>query len=826
MAPGYVNRVAEERRTRYAAPPTSSPVSRGGHSTRHYGPQRTCVSRAERDRNKWAWMYKDEAKEDEHLERERNTKLVEKRISEEEASKLETLTVKLVDFHIALSAGEHHTTYYPCTKGDNAQLVLRRGQEFTITLVFNRPYDNEKDDLIFIIDADGNTPGKNLREEFKLDEKAASEESFQKQKVWGARILGSNPVKKLLKVALYVPADCVVGEWDFMVKTQLLDKVNEDLVYVHPKPIIILFNPWSKDDLVYMQDEDLLKEYILNSQGSVYSGSSGSPGSRPWTYGQFEDGILHIGLSLLRKAFGFKMTPAMADPVRVARALSRIVNSSDDQGLLVGNWSGDYSGGQAPMSWKTSTAILRKYEETGMPVKYGQCWVFSHTLTTVCRTLGFPCRSVTTFDSAHDTDSTCTIDRYFTADGKEVTRLKSDSIWNFHVWNEVWMLRPELSPTGDSDGWHAIDATPQEQSDGVYQCGPCPVQAVKKGEITQGYDTAFVFGEVNAEVVDWIVDEHDDICMPSGVRKNKVGTHIFTKPADGKAHKPGLNWSNVQDASLVDDVTHSYKFPEGSEEETEAVRRAVRFTKHGSKLYKDGVLEVTLDPDCHPTLADVEFVVKANVTNVSKENRDVTMILAVRRCSYWNRSQGDQCLAREQFDKKTVKAGETEEYKLTLKTMDCLEKCDEHITFFAYACAMDVKTSMPHSHQRPYRVRRPDLEVKGPEKAVSGKAVTVAVSITNPLRVPLTDCNWELEGDLRVADDDSNQFAVTPHSLLKKEGNVNPGETRTLTAKVYGKISDEQESGSQRSLAINFACKEIPSGAKGTVCLVITKRPS
>jgi hypothetical protein len=35
---------------------------------------------------------------------------------------------------------------------------------------------------------------------------------------------------------------------------------------------------------------------------------------------------------------------------------------------------------------------------------------------------------------------------------------------NFHVWNDIWMARPDL-PKGYG-GWQAIDATPQEASDG------------------------------------------------------------------------------------------------------------------------------------------------------------------------------------------------------------------------------------------------------------------------------------------------------------------------------------------------------------------------
>lgn len=73
---------------------------------------------------------------------------------------------------------------------------------------------------------------------------------------------------------------------------------------------------------------------------------------------------------------------------------------------------------------------------------------------------------------------------------------------NFHVWNEVWMKRPDLEP-GDYDGWNVIDATPQELSDDLYRCGPTSVKAIKKGEVQKPYDSAFVFAEVNADKVFW-----------------------------------------------------------------------------------------------------------------------------------------------------------------------------------------------------------------------------------------------------------------------------------------------------------------------------------
>lgn len=36
------------------------------------------------------------------------------------------------------------------------------------------------------------------------------------------------------------------------------------------------------------------------------------------------------------------------------------------------------------------------------------------------------------------------------------TSMKEDSVWNYHVWNEVWMTRPDLNTSGeDYDGWQA-----------------------------------------------------------------------------------------------------------------------------------------------------------------------------------------------------------------------------------------------------------------------------------------------------------------------------------------------------------------------------------
>ena len=64
---------------------------------------------------------------------------------------------------------------------------------------------------------------------------------------------------------------------------------------------------------------------------------------------------------------------------------------------------------------------------------------------------------------AHDTDDNMTIDKYVDIWGNDLKK-GHDSVWNFHVWNEAWMTRPDLD--SGLGGWQAVDATPQETSDG------------------------------------------------------------------------------------------------------------------------------------------------------------------------------------------------------------------------------------------------------------------------------------------------------------------------------------------------------------------------
>ncbi len=194
------------------------------------------------------------------------------------------------------------------------------------------------------------------------------------------------------------------------------------------KAVVVLFNAWSEEDTVYLEDPEWREEYVLNTRGRLYIGDRYGTA---WNLGLYHPdtfrAVLYILETISKLSFEKKR-----DPVEVVREMSAIVNVQDDNGVLVGRWDGDYMDGKDPSFWQGSMPILQQfYQSGGVPVKYGQCWVFSGVFLTVLKVLGIPSRSVTNFNSAHDTNRNRTIDEYYDEDGERIDYLSSgeDSIW-------------------------------------------------------------------------------------------------------------------------------------------------------------------------------------------------------------------------------------------------------------------------------------------------------------------------------------------------------------------------------------------------------------
>ena len=268
----------------------------------------------------------------------------------------------------------------------------------------------------------------------------------------------------------------------------------------------LLFNPWSsKSSVHFAKDTDFNnRAYVMKESGHFFYGSWHRWGYGQWQYHQFSPEVLEA-VALLLDAL-----PAdeRHDPVHVSRHLTEVLNAGwelhangamEMEGVLWGRWDGEYDDGEKPTHWSSSRKIFKQWLGTKRAVKYGQCWVFSSILVSALRCLGIPARGVTNYRSGHDTP-----DAYGQYD--HVVHHKDESVWNFHVWVDACMKRPDLqdaqgyAPAPEGCEWNAVDATPQEESDGAYRMGPALVRLVKQNKaLTDGanYDAAFLVGEVN-----------------------------------------------------------------------------------------------------------------------------------------------------------------------------------------------------------------------------------------------------------------------------------------------------------------------------------------
>ncbi|ELK05493.1 Protein-glutamine gamma-glutamyltransferase 5, partial [Pteropus alecto] len=464
------------------------------------------------------------------------------------------LELSVIDFRSSWNNMRHHTEEI-----SSDRLLVRRGQAFNITLYFsNRGFQLGLDNIIFVVET-GPLPdlAKGTRAVFSLaDHRGPSP--------WIASLETNRATS--LEVSLYAPPTASMGR--YLLKVHI-DSFQGSVTAYQLGEFILLFNPWCPEDTVYLDSEPQRQEYVMNDYGFVYQGNKNWIRPCPWNYGQFEENIIDICLELLDKSLNFQSDPAMdcalrGSPVYISRVVCAMINSNDDNGVLNGRWSENYSDGINPAEWTGSVAILRQWHATGcQPVRYGQCWVFAAIMCTVMRCLGIPTRVVTNFDSGHDTDGNLIIDEYYDNTGRILKNKKKDTVWNFHVWNECWMARNDLLP--GYGGWQVLDATPQETSNGFYCCGPASVRAIKEGEVDLNYDTAFVFSMVNADCVSWLVRGGKEQRLHRDT--NSVGNFISTKSIQSDER---------------DDITEKYKYEEGSPQERKVFLKALQKLKIGS----------------------------------------------------------------------------------------------------------------------------------------------------------------------------------------------------------------------------------------------------
>ncbi|XP_053175219.1 protein-glutamine gamma-glutamyltransferase 2 [Scomber japonicus] len=663
----------------------------------------------------------------------------------------------------------HHTREI-----DRKRLIVRRGQAFSITLQFS----------------DSLPPEHHLELVLHLGKRDEVVIKVQKERGTGDKWwFNQQGAQAEMLLTLHSPADAIIGHYQLSMLVMSPD--GRILEENHKISFHLLFNPWCKDDVVYLPDESLLQEYVMNEHGIIYMGAWDYIGSIPWNYGQFEDYVMDICFEVLDNSNDALNNSEMDmerrfDPVYVSRIITAMVNANGDKGVLAGRWQEPYSDGVAPNRWTGSVPILQQWSKAGArAVKYGQCWVFAAVACTVLRCLGIPTRLITNFSSAHDVDGNLSYDvlldeklQTFNGEGRR------DSSWNFHCWVESWMKREDL-PKGN-DGWQVLDPTPQELSDGEFCCGPCPVKAIKEGNLAVKYDAPFVFAEVNADIIHWIVHP-DGQRQKIKVDQSTVGRNISTKSVYGN-HR--------------EDVTGEYKYPEGSNKEREVYEKAGRpVTEPTNGTAEPVQLQMTIKHAKPVFGTDFDVIVEVKNDGVKDAHAQLTMLaLAVT----YNSLHRGEC--QRKAITITVPAHQAHREVLRLRYDDYVRCVSEQHLIRVKALLEAPGANEPIMAVTNIPLSMPELLVQLKGKAVVYEQSTAYISFTNPLPVPLRGGVFTVEG-----------AGLLSATEVLVDDNIAPGQ------KVSVKLSFKPIRTGVRKLVVDFDSDRLKD-VKGAATVVVHKR--
>jgi len=442
-----------------------------------------------------------------------------------------------LDFLKSLNEQSHFTHFYRGADSTEPQkdysLLLRRCQPFTIQLP-RAKYDLDKDTFGFSI--------------------ALAKPSKVNTGSTDLTVVASN--KDLNQVTLTHDSkgtcfDAPIGRFLLSITPASTKKA----VSFENALVTFLFNPINNKDDAFVPeamttefDPDRI-EHIFNENGFVFTFGSNGPSPVPYAYNQLSLHQLNAILDLLESRLSLKQ---LADVVLVVRQTTSEINSK----ILFGAWDGTKEKYEKkfqqvkqpndkpwkfPGDWTNVADIIARHKENNGMVHFGQCWVFASVLTTLARSMGIATRSMSNGPSAHEVrnpktkkfDRVCNI--YWNKDGTEDRGNPKSTVkmWNFHVWNDLYMKRRDLK---GGDGWQAADATYQEPSTGPNEApfdvqgtwaGPASLALMYAGNYDSNYDASFIGSEANCVVTnynqndkgEWVASEPD---------KKWVGSQMWT----------------------------------------------------------------------------------------------------------------------------------------------------------------------------------------------------------------------------------------------------------------------------------------------------------
>ncbi|NXN95494.1 EPB42 protein, partial [Rhinopomastus cyanomelas] len=628
------------------------------------------------------------------------------------------LSFKKCDLRITVNNNNHHTEEISTEK-----LIVRRGQPFTITVMFSAPIHSYLQQLkrTFLIVQTGSHPSKadGTQTEFPIS-------SLGDQKQWSAALEEQDPL--FWTISVNTPANAPIGKYALI--------LHASKSYSHLADFTLLFNPWCKDDEVFLANEAQRQEYILNQDGIIYWGTENAVLAQPWDFSQFEKDIVDICFMLLDVGEHHQKDKDHTwrkNPVHICRTVAAMLNSNESRGILAACGTGQYCSGTPPSKWLGSSAILQRWAASQCkPVRYGQCWVFAAVMCSVLRCLGIPTRVVTGFTWAHNTNSRLSVDECYEEDGTLLTGDKSARIWPFHVWNECWMARADLLPK--YSGWQALDATCQEKSNGPSFCGPAPVQAIKEGDTEVDYDVCIFFAAINAKC-NVLIQKSDDTLKPALGSTKYTGNNISTKSVGSER---------------CEDITHNYKYPEGSLQEKEVLDKVCgkikklettssSETQFGSILTG---LEEPVNLFMHlqsksflPLGEDIQLSVE--VFNYSGGEKATHLVVGAQSLNYNGTPITQLWKSEFHFN---LKSNEANNLQVSVPYPRYREELGKSHLIRLTAMLRDEDSYFIYFAQEEISICDPPLTIEFPENVVQYQPITAKISLLNPLSETLKKC--------------------------------------------------------------------------------------
>ncbi|XP_045303947.1 protein 4.2 isoform X1 [Leopardus geoffroyi] len=620
------------------------------------------------------------------------------------------LGIKNCDFQAAKNNEEHYTKAI-----SSRHLFVRRGKPFTIILHFQAPVHTFLSTLkkVALIAQTGEQPSK-----AKKTQATFPISSMGDRKWWSAVVEDRDAHS--WNISVTTPTDAIIGHYSLLL--QVLGKKSFPL-----GRFTVLFNPWAREDAVFLERESQRTEYVLNQNGLIYLGTADCIQEEPWDFGQFEVDVIDLSLHLLSMD---KQVEEWGNPVHVAHILGASLRAFMEERVLPTPQTHTIQEAALLNKRRGSVPILRQWlTGQGRPVYDGQAWVFAAVACTVLRCLGIPARVVTTFASAQGTGGRLFVDEYYNEEGLQNGEGQRGRIWIFQTSTECWMTRPAL-PQG-YDGWQILHPNAHSGGGVLESCDLVPVRAVKEGILGLTPAVSDLFASVNASCVVWKCCEDDTLELTNSNTKY-VGNNISTKSVG---------------SDRCEDITQNYKYPEGSFQEKEVLERVQKERMehekdsgiHPPRLKTAEPLYLFLEAPSSLCLGgNAQFSVI--LVNPTDEEKAVELAIGVQ-AMYYNGILAAKLWKNKLF----LTLGANMVYETTTNSLSfsCFEQSPPENSFLrltAIATATQSESSLSCFAQEDIAICRPRLVIEMPETTEQYQLLKASVSIHNFLDVPMQDC--------------------------------------------------------------------------------------